>query len=175
MDYIKGMISLLGAEGVERPGHSRGLRGKPGGGLPDGYRRLMEELGGFVIDGVVTVLPPESVLVYERSRDPRLAGSERRVTVDEGYARKLGPRKGGEEVDHDRMQKWAQADIENGWAIFWEYSRPETRIVVTDYFEYFVYTMQPDEFLYKLLTRQLDCRPLVGADWPGESFKTEFL
>ncbi|KII00102.1 hypothetical protein LP52_04090 [Streptomonospora alba] len=175
MDYIKGIISLVGAEGAEIPAYSRGVRGEPAGGLPEGYRRLVEELGGFVVDGVVAVMPPESVLLYERSHDPRLAGSERRVTVDDGYAMKLGPRRGDEEIDHDRMQKWAEARVENGWSIFWEYSQPETRIVVTDYFEYFVYPMQPDEFLYKLLTRRLDCRPLIDADWPGERFEAAFL
>ncbi|GAA1769444.1 hypothetical protein [Streptomonospora arabica] len=175
MDYVKGIVSLLGVEGRDGPVRDREPRTRPAGGFPAGYSRLVEELGGFTVDGVLTVLPPEGVLHYERSHDARLAGTDKRVDIDGGYAVKLGERMGDEHVDHDRMQLWAEVARDSGWRVFWEYSDPATRIVVTDYLEYFVYRMEPDEFTYKLLTREISCRPLIDADWPGERFDVAFL
>ncbi|MUL42687.1 hypothetical protein FZ103_16180 [Streptomonospora sp. PA3] len=174
MGYIEKLSHLLGVNPASWS-YAWGAIEEAVGAVPSGYKTIVENFGGLDLDGgFFRVGTPEFLNAIGRSGSPEIIDSMRMVEVCDGYGVALEECGSGEYIDHFRLVDWAGSEAGN-FAFHWECLKSEYRVVATDYHEYYVYSMEPDEFLFKLLNREIECPPLNDEGWPGETFDVEFF
>lgn len=171
MTYAESIAELLGSD-VPGCHVDWGDIPAPPGGFTGGYKRLVEVVGLLVLDNFLVVLAPRDVTAIKNEGEPDRFVSPRPVEVSNGLGFSGEPVVWDEQIDPTSMVMWA--DVERGFTVHWEASGSSPRTVVTDYYEYNVFNMDVDEFLYKIMVGSIFSPMFQRCEWPGEGFMVEF-